>query len=320
MQRVKRSTAVAVLPADPGGGTPGYFPQPNPGGGVPAAVPGYEWYNNIQEEVIAPILAAGLTLDGNDRTQLLQAINRLIASGPAKTPVRAATTANIATLAGGAPNTLDGVALAANDRILVKDQSTASQNGIYVVTTLGTGANGTWTRATDADGVGELLPGVLITVAEGTANADSIWELQTDAPITIGTTALTFGRKDAPVASTAEAQAFTDNTKIITALRLKEAFQAGNQSLATNGYQKLPGGLIIQWGTATVTAGTAMVVTLPIAFPTANVSAGVLGSAQSIGITTATAYYGINQAPTTTQISLIANTGSGSCRWLAIGY
>src|SRR5205085_10291477 len=65
-----------------------------------------------------------------------------------KPSVRAATTANIATLAGGAPNTLDGVTLAANDRILVKDQGTRSQNGIYVVTTLGTGANGTWTRAT----------------------------------------------------------------------------------------------------------------------------------------------------------------------------
>jgi len=110
---------------------------------------------------------------------------------PIKLQCRAATTANI-TLAGGAPNVADGVTLAANDRILVKDQTTGSQNGIYVVTTLGTGANGTWTRATDADGAGELLSGMLVTVSEGTVNADSMWMLTTNDPITIGTTALTF--------------------------------------------------------------------------------------------------------------------------------
>lgn len=206
MQRVRRATAVAVLPADPAGGPPGYFPLPNPGGGVPAAVPGYEWYNNVQEEICSVIAAAGMTLDGSNRSQLSAAIQQLIATGGyVKLPVRAATTANIATLSGGAPNTLDGVSLAANDRILVKDQSIGSQNGIYVVTTLGTGANGTWTRATDADAVGELIAGSLVTVAEGTLSADSLWELTTDGTITIGTTALTFFRKDkdAPSATAA---------------------------------------------------------------------------------------------------------------------
>jgi hypothetical protein len=115
---------------------------------------------------------------------------------PAKLPCRVATIANI-TLSGSAPNTLDGATLAANDRILVKDQSTASQNGIYIVTTLGTGADGTWTRATDADGAGELLSGMLVTVSEGTVNGKSVWMLTTPNPITIGTTSLTFVRKDA---------------------------------------------------------------------------------------------------------------------------
>jgi hypothetical protein len=112
------------------------------------------------------------------------------ASG-AKMPVRVATTANI-TLSGGAPNTLDGATLAANDRILVKNQSTASENGIYYVSTLGTGANGTWTRATDADGAGDLFCGMLVAASEGTANGNSLWMLTTNDPITIGTTALTF--------------------------------------------------------------------------------------------------------------------------------
>jgi hypothetical protein len=116
-----------------------------------------------------------------------------------KQAVRVATTANIATLAGGAPNTLDGVSLALNDRILVKDQSTGSQNGIYYVSTLGTGANGTWTRSTDADDSGpganpasEVQSGIAVFVDEGTANAGTGWVLTTPNPITLGTTALTF--------------------------------------------------------------------------------------------------------------------------------
>jgi hypothetical protein len=109
-----------------------------------------------------------------------------------KASVRAATTANITTLAGGAPNTLDGVTLAANDRILVKDQTTGSQNGIYTVTTLGTGANGTWTRASDADTSAEVTSGIATFVEEGTVNADTGWTLTTNNPITLGTTSLVF--------------------------------------------------------------------------------------------------------------------------------
>lgn len=81
--------------------------------------------------------------------------------------------ANI-TLAGGAPNTLDGEALTANDRLLVKDQTNPIENGIYYVSTLGTGANGTWTRATDAD-TGNELDSAYVLVQFGTANGGSSW-------------------------------------------------------------------------------------------------------------------------------------------------
>lgn len=77
MQRVKRTTAVAVLPAAPAGGTPGYFSAPNPQGGVPATVPGYEWFNNVQEELCNLITAAGLTLDVANQAQLVQAIIKI---------------------------------------------------------------------------------------------------------------------------------------------------------------------------------------------------------------------------------------------------
>lgn len=85
-----------------------------------------------------------------------------------------------------APNTLDGVTLAANDRILLKNQSTGAQNGIWVVSTLGTGANGVWDRATDFDQDAEVTSGAFTFVEEGTANADTGWVLTTNNPITIG--------------------------------------------------------------------------------------------------------------------------------------
>jgi len=110
-----------------------------------------------------------------------------------KQPARAGTIVggNI-TLAGGAPNTLDGVTLAANDRILVKDQTAPAENGIYTVTTLGTGVNGTWTRASDMDATGEATGMTLVGVLEGTANARTYWYIITTGTITIGTTSMTW--------------------------------------------------------------------------------------------------------------------------------
>jgi phage-related tail fiber protein len=100
-----------------------------------------------------------------------------------KASVRATTTANI-TLSG--TQTVDGVALSAGDRVLVKNQSTGLQNGIYVV------AAGAWSRATDADTSTEVTPGMFTFVEEGDANADSGWVLSTNSAITLGTTSLAF--------------------------------------------------------------------------------------------------------------------------------
>ena len=85
-----------------------------------------------------------------------------------------------------APNVLDGVTLVNGDRILLKDQGTPAQNGIWVVTTAGTGANGVWDRATDFDSNAEVTPGAFTFVEEGTVNSDSGWVLTTNAPIVVG--------------------------------------------------------------------------------------------------------------------------------------
>lgn len=112
-----------------------------------------------------------------------------------KLPVHVKTTGSNITLAGGAPNTLDGISLAANDRILVTDQSTGSENGWYYVSTLGTGANGTWTRTLDADTSAEVVSGAATIVTAGTLYGNSDWSLSTANPITLGSTSLTFSER-----------------------------------------------------------------------------------------------------------------------------
>ena len=104
-----------------------------------------------------------------------------------KDSCRAATTASI-TLS--APQTIDGVSLVAGDRVLVKDQTTASGNGIYVV------AAAAWTRSTDADNspAGEVTGGMFTFITEGTTNADSGWVLTTNDAIVLGTTSLAFAQ------------------------------------------------------------------------------------------------------------------------------
>jgi len=105
-----------------------------------------------------------------------------------KNSVRVATTAN-GTLATAFANgeTVDGVTLATNDRILIKNQSTGSENGIYTVN-----ASGAPTRATDFDSNSEVTGGAFFFVEEGTANADNGFALTNDGAITVGTTALVF--------------------------------------------------------------------------------------------------------------------------------
>jgi hypothetical protein len=108
-----------------------------------------------------------------------------------KQATRVVTTTNV-TLAGGTPAIVDGVTLVVNDRVLVTGQTTASQNGLYYVVTVGTGSNGTWARTADGNTNGEIEAGMIIMVTEGSIYADTQWKLITDNPITIGITALTF--------------------------------------------------------------------------------------------------------------------------------
>jgi len=105
-----------------------------------------------------------------------------------KTGVRVATTV-ARTLATDfeVGDTIDGIILALNDRVLIKDQTAGAENGVYI-----SNSSGAPTRAQDFDSSSEAVPGASVWVAEGSVNGDSQWTLTTDAPVTLGTTALVF--------------------------------------------------------------------------------------------------------------------------------
>lgn len=100
-----------------------------------------------------------------------------------KAPCRASTTANI-TLSG--LQTIDGIALAADDRVLVKNQTTGSENGIYAA------SSGNWLRTADFDGAYDVVTGTRIYVTSGTIGARLEYAVTTTGTITIGTTSISF--------------------------------------------------------------------------------------------------------------------------------
>ena len=107
-----------------------------------------------------------------------------VASGlDVKDSVRAASTTDVNTAT--PPTSIDGVTLSAGDRILLKDQSTDTQNGIYIYDSTGL------TRAGDMDQAGEFV-GAFFFVEEGTVNSDQGYVMTTDGPITVGTSSIAF--------------------------------------------------------------------------------------------------------------------------------
>jgi len=134
-------------------------------------------------------MTGALTLSGAPTVDLHAAtkayVDNVVSGLNFHQPVRVATTANI-TLSG--TQTIDGVSLSVGDRVLVKDQTTGTENGIYVV------ASSTWSRATDADNTpeGELKGGDFTLVLEGTTLSGYGYVCSNTSAITIGTTNVTY--------------------------------------------------------------------------------------------------------------------------------
>ena len=113
-----------------------------------------------------------------------------------KQAVRVITLTDI-TLSGGAPAEVDGISLVVGNRVLVAGQDPGSENGLYIVQTVGAGSNGTWVRSSDGNQDGEIEAGMIVMVTEGTVYKDTQWKLTTNDPIIIGTTPLVFEQNSA---------------------------------------------------------------------------------------------------------------------------
>ena len=104
-----------------------------------------------------------------------------------KAPVRVATTGSNITLSG--LQTIDGVSLAAGDRVLVKDQTDATTNGLYNAST------GPWTRTIDAANNSQWANCLMVAVTDGATQSLGLWMLTAATPIVLGTTNLTWRYK-----------------------------------------------------------------------------------------------------------------------------
>ena len=175
--------------------------------------PGFDYENMLTAEnqyqglfkIVQPGILSGWTVEklSDNRTDQLTLLSGYIADSSSEYGTKlsnlnlnfsitcaAGTTQNIS-LSGGAPSYVDGVTLQANDKILVKSQTTSSQNGVYEVTSLGTGSNGTWTRSSLLDAAGDFNSNFLVYVSSGVANTSTLW-LGASLGNTFGTNSIYF--------------------------------------------------------------------------------------------------------------------------------
>jgi len=156
-----------------------------------------------------------------------------------KQSVRVATTADVGNVMLAAmPNSVDGVTLNFYDRVLLKSQANAAQNGIYYVKAVGTGANGIWERTKDASSggaLGAVTPSIVTQVEEGTINKNRTFKLTTTGNIDLGTTDLSFGVQAAePAGATGQLQFANVNNVIGGATTTSYDYVTGNLVLTGN--------------------------------------------------------------------------------------
>jgi len=185
-----------------------------------------------------------------------------------------------------APNTLDGISLSANDRVLVKDNTPSSLNGIYRVTTLGTGSNGSWTRASDFNDYRQVTSGVLTFVEQGNINGNVFYYIAGGiANVQIGTTSINFSNLYSFIDSTNTLQGVTtygnSTTNIISISNTTAATNTTTGALIVSGGAGIGGNLFVGgnlsiFGNTTFINAQTITTTDTIAAPALN--AGTIGN------------------------------------------
>lgn len=184
---------------------------------------------------------------------------------PKASVVAATTTAGTLATSFADSQVIDGVTLATGNRILIKNQADATENGIYVVA-----ASGAPTRSTDMDN-GTEFPGAFTFVEQGTVNADTGWTCTNNAPVTLGSTNITFTQFSGAGTYTADNGVLLTGSNFTFAPRSGYGLQTGASGaeikLATTSGLNLTTDLAVGAGagisvlTNTVAIDTAVVVT-----------------------------------------------------------
>jgi hypothetical protein len=156
-------------------------------------------------------------------------VDNLVAGLKTRIITRVATTTNVdltADLQNG--DTIDGITLVTGNKVLVKNQSDASKNGIYDVV-----ASGTATRNTDYDTIAELA-GQIVVVQEGTTNGDTIYLCTTDTDATLGSSNITFTIIEPANTGTVTSVAVADSGSSEFTITGSPVTSSGTISLAVN--------------------------------------------------------------------------------------
>ena len=212
----------------------------------------------------------------------------------------------------------DGISNSVGDRVLVKNQTTASQNGIYTVTTVGSGAVA-WvlTRSTDMDQWAEV-PSSYVWVESGTLYGDTGWVCTSNAGGTMGTTAITWvqfagaGTYTAGRGLTLTGTQFSITNTAVTAGSYGSATQVGTFTVNAQGQLTLAGNTTVTPAVGSITGlGTGVATALAVNVGTAGafvVNGGALGTPSSGTVTNLTGTASININGTVGATT--ANTGA----------
>lgn len=265
MHRIDTSTKAADLF---GAGKHG-FKDGDKANGIPATDLTAAFFNDLSENLAILVEACGIALAKGNYSQLLQAIAAKVVQGRVFDSAAAGGTADAltGTFGYGVMALVNGltVTVRAASANATTTPTFTPNNGVIAAKTIVKGNN---------------LP----LVAGDIAGAGHWLELQYD--LTLDRWVLlnpAFGVSNGTAfASNAEAQAFSVSNKAISPATLAAAFQGSNQSLAAAGYQKLPGGLIVQWGQVSYSSGTGSG-TFPITFPTACLACTVTAYDATVG-------------------------------------
>jgi hypothetical protein len=231
----------------------GLFIAGNPSTNTKGTIVSADWLNSVQEELATVVLDGGDTLNPLDNGQVLAKIKDLILTHP-NAVAPGGGTANAQTAAFTPPVTELSHGMMLFVRCGTAANTTATptftpNSGVIAAKTIVKNTNDALV-AGDIDGTGHWL--------------QMMYDLTSDRWVLLNP-----ATGMVPYATAAEAQAFTVTNRPISPATLASALQGTNQSLAANGYQKLPGGLILQWGTYDAVAASSGTITFPIPFPNA---------------------------------------------------